>query len=245
MRTLETQDIFWIKKRMPESVRSLMMKNARVLFLAGGFIRACIANEQASDIDLFTSSKDLAREIGMYLVAHGKGLRMVETDNAFTVLGLSVPVQLIHRWTFDAPQKCVESFDFTIARAAIWFDAEERDGSRHSVLQSCCDDRFYSDLAAKRLVYCSPVRNEDAGGSMLRVLKFYQRGYRIPLDSLGAVMARMANAVDRGAIDASMKANNCSYEEQVARVFTGMLHEVDPNIDPEHLSHLPSIASPA
>ena len=43
-----------------------------------------------------------------------------------------------------------------------------------------CNIRFYPDLAARRLVYTSPLRNEDAGGSILRVLKFYQRGYRIP-----------------------------------------------------------------
>ena len=98
------------------------------------------------------------------------------------------------------------------------------------------DDRFYADLAAKRLIYRSPLRNEDAGGSLLRVLKFYQRGYRIPLNSLGAVIARLVNAVDEEKIGAF--AGN--HEQKLAKVLTALLHEVDPAIDPEHIAHLPS-----
>ena len=96
---------------------------------------------------------------------------------------------------------------------------------------SACDPRFYADLAAKRLVYRSPERNEDAGGSMLRVLKFYQRGYRIPLDSLGAVIARLIQGV---------KDPILLNEPKLARTLSGLLREVDPDIDPNHIAHLPS-----
>ncbi|KKK50630.1 hypothetical protein LCGC14_3123090 [marine sediment metagenome] len=67
---------------------------------------------------------------------------------------------------------------------------------------------------------------------MLRVLKFYQRGYRIPLDSLGAVIARCVTGIDFEKID--------STEENYAFVLTGLLREVDPLVDPEHISHLPA-----
>jgi hypothetical protein len=76
---------------------------------------------------------------------------------------------------------------------------------------------------------------------MLRVLKFYQRGYRIPLDSLGAVMARMAVAINADRLHGAVGGND---EEKTATVLTGMLREVDPNLDPHHLAHLPSIRSP-
>jgi hypothetical protein len=88
-------------------------------------------------------------------------------------------------------------------------------------------------LAAKRLVYRSPIRNEDAGGSMLRVLKYYQKGYRIPLNSLGSVIARIVKAIDFEKVDAKN-------EFQVGKIVTGLLREVDPDIDPLHIAHLPS-----
>jgi hypothetical protein len=31
------------------------------------------------------------------------------------------------------------------------------------------------------------------------------------------------------------------YEQQMAKVITGLLREVDPNIDINHLSHLPAV----
>ena len=100
------------------------------------------------------------------------------------------------------------------------------------------DPRFYEDLAAKRLRYTSPQRNEDAGGSMLRVLKFYQRGYRIPLNCLGAVVSRLVKGIDFDAVSGGTEATR---EKQIAKVISGLLREVDPNVDPEHIAHLPSI----
>jgi hypothetical protein len=155
VRELEKQDIYWVGRRMPKAVWELLLAHKSSLFLAGGYIRACIANETPSDIDLFSGSIDAARAVAVEMVAKGKGLRMVETDNAFTVLGLSVPVQFIHRWWFNDPNKCVESFDFTIARAAVWFN-DEKDSERHAILQSCCDERFYPDLP--RSVWCIAPR---------------------------------------------------------------------------------------
>ena len=107
------------------------------------------------------------------------------------------------------------------------------------------DDDFYSDLAAKRLVYRAPQRNEDAGGSILRVLKFYQRGFRIPLDSLGAVIARLVNQIDPAAIEAGIHHGDDllgkTIEERWAHIITSKLHEVDPMVNPAYFSHLPSL----
>jgi hypothetical protein len=67
---------------------------------------------------------------------------------------------------------------------------------------------------------------------MLRVLKFYQRGYRIPLDSLAMVIGRLMSGVN--------KSVRCGDENDIAGAVTGLLIEVDPQIDPNHTSHLPS-----
>lgn len=65
---------------------------------------------------------------------------------------------------------------------------------------------------------------------MLRVLKYYQRGYRIPLDSFGAVLARLLIAVrDKDRID----------EDFMAKIITGLLVEVDPAGIIDHEAYLP------
>lgn len=217
---LNQHDLQWCLRRAPKQVLELMKEHSDII-VGGGFVRSCVANEKINDIDLFCHSKEAARAYATILAGTGK---VYETGNAFTVSrkrGMSV--QFIHRWTFADPQTLLQSFDFTIACGAFW---------HYKGWNSLCHDRFYEDLAAKRLVYQAPKRNEDAGGSMLRVLKFYQRGYRIPLDSMGAVIARLLTGVrDIETLD----------EDRRARILTGLLREVDPAIDPSHIAHLPSL----
>lgn len=214
---LQEEDVLWIGRRLPKAVVALLNKYPAVLFVAGGFIRATIAREEVNDIDIFAPSKEQAHEAAKEYAALDSNRKLIVSDNAYTVVGDRLPVQFIHRWTFTTPEECVNSFDFTIARAAIW----SHGGSLHSV----CSHRFYPDLAGKRLVYCKPVRNEDAGGSLLRVLKFYQRGYRIPLDSFGAVLARLSVAVRADELPHGMP-----HEDAVGYVYTGLLREVDPSV---------------
>lgn len=223
---LDRQDLSWIVRRLPKQVKELMKDPQwhNNLFLAGGYIRACIAGENVNDIDLFVSNEKDAELLSYKLVQNKKDI--IKTENAYTVKLRPVPVQVIHRWVFNKPEDVAMSFDYTICSAVVSYD-----GTKWC---SWCDERFYIDLAAKRLVYRKPVRNEDAGGSMLRVLKYYQRGYRIPLDSLGAVVARLVKPLNDNKSD-------MSDEENVARVVTGLLREVDPNVDPLHESHLPSM----
>ena len=224
---LSRYDLAWILRRCPNPVLELMKKHPGRVFVAGGFIRSVIASEPVNDVDIFTPNKELAKAFAEELA---KGEKMYETDNAFTVRVGKVPVQFIHRWTFEKAEDLVASFDFTIACACVWYGYD-------SEWKTLCDDHFYADLAAKRLIYRKPIRNEDAGGSMLRVLKFYQNGYRIPLDSLGAVIARLDSGVDSSKISGAPG----EYEKQYAKVITGLLREVDPNVDPNHIAHLPSL----
>jgi hypothetical protein len=216
MNKLNQYDLNMVVARLPEKVKNMLVRYGNKLFLAGGMIRSCIAGEKINDVDLFTQNKNSASDMSV-LLSHEMKIDRYVTDYAYTIRpkdGLCV--QFIHRWTFDNPIDCVKSFDFTIAQAAVWYDQETLQWD------SYCGDTFYQDLAAKRLVYTSPFRNEDAGGSMLRVLKFYQNGYRIPLTSLGAVIARLMKGVDLNQVDVKNEA-------RVADVVSGLLFEVDPN----------------
>jgi len=227
LQPLNRQDLQWCLQRAPKKVLELLKKYPNKSCVAGGFIRSCVANETINDIDIFAQDKATARAMADWLAVNpGGDLRAVyTTDNAYTVRGFFITPQIVHRWTFEDVVDVMSSFDFTIARAMFFWCA------RIGQWVGYCDPRFYADLAAKRLVYCSPVRNEDAGGSMLRVLKFYQRGYRIPLDSLGAVMARMCSGC---------KNEDFLSEEKLGLKLTDLLREVDPAIDPEHIAHLPA-----
>lgn len=221
---LNNYDMHFCIKRLPWGIRTLMEKYGEQMIIAGGYIRSVIAGETISDIDVFAGNKTVSNNRAMEL-ARGDKRRLHTTDNAITVNNLSIPVQFVHRWVFDNPLGVLQSFDFSICQAAIWYDEAEKKWL------SICGKKFYQDLSAKRLVYQSPIRNEDVGGSILRVLKYYQRGYRIPLDSFGSIIARLLSKV---------RNNPVLTEEQMAKVITGLLVEVDPASFIDHEAYLPS-----
>lgn len=215
MDTLSPNDLSWALRKVPAALKSAMEANPRI-FIAGGFIRSSIANEPINDIDVFVDSVDSAELLSRNLAKTNRfPARVIKTDNAITLPDYKPAIQIIHRWTFRHAVDLVKSFDFTCCRAAMYCDKE-------GTWKSYADDNFYPDVAAKRLVYCAPVRDEDAGGSALRVLKYYQKGYRIPLDSFAKVIARLV----AGAAG-------------VESVILSRLREVDPAVDPTHAAHLP------
>lgn len=172
------------------------------------------------------------------LMSLAKGLayerkgRFFLTDNAITVLSPPrFPVQFITRWLFTDAEKLIQSFDFTVCQAAIW--AEDRsveafgeEPKSKTIFRSAISEDFYHDLAARRLVYTHPLRDEDAGGSMLRVIKFIRKGYNIQALSLAGVMSRIMVAVNTDRIEHTV--GNGSKEKGVALVITSLLREVDP-----------------
>lgn len=233
MNTLDINDLKFAVQRLPEALVKIMYRPEwhNRIFIAGGFVRAIVAGEKISDIDLFTDSlrgcELLANNIATTL-----SKKVHKTDNAFSIRS-SPMIQVISRWTFMKPEQVAESFDFTVCCAVIYYNGKTFD--------SYVDERFYVDLASKRLVYRKPVRNEDAGGSMLRVLKYYQRGYRIPLDSLAAVIARLNTQVDFDKIKRNVNSENS--ENSVADVITGLLRIVDPTVVQHLEAYLPSMAT--
>ncbi len=229
MRKLEYADLSWALRLCPTPLLKLLQQFPNEIFVAGGYIRSVISNEKVNDIDVFTPTAEKAMAYALMLV-NGNHENIYKTDNAITVKGLRYPIQFVHRWSFNTAEDCVNSFDFSICRAGFFWNKKDGEDGKW---ESLCEDNYYSDLAGKRLVYMNPIRNEDAGGSMLRVLKYYQNGFRIPLDSLGSVITRLVMALKEDKVDMSSHA-------EVSRVITALLREVDPNVDPNHISHLPS-----
>ncbi len=210
MQKLMDTDILFLAGRLPKDVIALVKKYR--LIIAGGFLRSTIAGEKVSDIDIF--GKDVATlRAAAQEICIARGGRLHETPNAITVLsGYRIPLQFITRWLYDTAEKVIPSFDFTVCQAALEF-REER-------WQGLCSDRFYPDLAARRLHYTHPVRDEEAGGSIMRVRKFLTKGYTIQAGSLAGVIARLINKLEWEKIRGS--------EDRTRVVITGLLREVDP-----------------
>lgn len=216
MQSLSTIDLNYVVRRIPSDIRRIMKETST--FVGGGFIRETIAGNAPHDIDLFGPDKLGLKMLATTLAAQ-RNVKCHETDNALTVLAPPrMPVQFITRWLFSDPAKLIESFDFTVCQATVWFG----NGQFHSAIS----DRFYPDLAARRLMYTYPQREEEAGGSMMRVLKFLKRGYNIQAPSLGGVMSRMEAKVVEAHLPLGRFEGN--REKAVGHVFAGLLREVDP-----------------
>ena len=252
MTELTFHDLQFALLRTPKKLLEIMKRPewAGKIFVGGGFLRSIVAGEPVNDIDVFTGTKHDAQALSQVLAAHTES-KVYTTDNAYTVLGTKPAVQIIHRWTFDTAHQLCQSFDFTCCCAAFWWEGEKAEPDEIICTElgrwrSVCDPRFYCDVAAKRLIYRNPTRNEDAGGSMLRVLKYYQKGYRIPLDSLADVITRLVQGVDfkelLPTLDGPAAVELAAKEapERFSRIICGLLREVDPAIDPNHVAHLPA-----
>lgn len=215
MQELTPSDLHFVATRIPKDIRKLLQENA--LFLGGGFIRETIAGNPVNDIDLFGTSKEQLHLVAELLkTQRGNEARKLVTDNAITLIQTPrMPVQFITRWLFEDPEALVASFDFTVCQAVIWHD-----GVRW---KSCIAGGFYPDLAARRLVYTAPVREEEAGGSMMRVRKFLARGYSIQAASLAGVIARLA----LGIVEERLP-THVPREKAWAMAIGGLLNEVDP-----------------
>ena len=230
---LSKYDLELVVRRMPKDVRQLLLDNPGELSVGGGFIRAVIANEDVSDVDFFGPSRSFLNECAEVIESKRDKAhtRVIRTKNAITLATENrLPLQFITRWEYDHPSEVVAEFDFTICQAVVFVDPATR------LFTSLVGESFYQDLAAKRLVYTAPVRDEEAGGSMVRVIKYVKRGYRIQAGSLGAVVARVVEKYDheRGTISMAQFAVARMQEVDPLMIIDGM--PVDEHEDVDGLS---------
>lgn len=222
MQELAPEDLAWCIKRLPRKVEKALRDFSCNLIVGGGYIRSCITGDHLKDVDLFVNSEDTAKLVNDKIKKDEQ--RDFKSKNAYTILrGDKPPIQIIKRWVYARPEDVLKDLDFTICCACIWYENGE--------FKSAIHDHYYSDLAAKRLRYTEPNRIEECGGSLLRVLKYYNKGYRIMLTSYAKVISRMMMGVK----ELKFKNSDIEYEpgwtkeNQLAKVINGLLVEVDPN----------------
>lgn len=209
---MNEMDLQQLHRRIPRQLADALRCCTYPTILAGGALRSVVLGEPVNDWDLFVSSDAHADELRRaILCAYGHEKRVVITENAITIC-TSPAVQIITRWKFETLEDAVRSFDFTIAQAAVTLKSD-------GTFTGACVHSYYADLAAKRLIYTAPIRDEEPGGSMLRLLRFTARGYRATLHTVAAVIDRLYSGVDH---------DKAPTPELRVAVLRGLLHNVDP-----------------
>lgn len=204
--------------RLPLSIKTLIKARPK-LMIGGGYIRSIIMKERPNDIDIFGPSKEYLHEAAQHFqleIIKSTNIGKFKSENALTLKVKPYPVQFIDRWVFDNPDGLIESFDFTMAAAAIWYDETKKQWC------SVCHNDYYRDLATRELVYTAPNRDEEPGGSLLRVRKFLKSGWNIRTNSLAGVLYRLYLGID------AKRANSASVD--VEQIISGLLRDVDPLI---------------
>lgn len=185
---LTPEDLRAVIAAIPKHVREILEEKSwhGNAFVAGGFIRAVVTGEKINDVDIFTT--DLQRVTGL-VESLGMGREVHSSPSAHSIDTNGFPVQVIRAWLFGNAFSCIKSFDFSICQAVVWNEG--------GAWRSATGENFYADLAAKRLRYTNPTRTESfVGGSLLRVLKHYQMGYTINVDSFSAVLSKIFKDID-------------------------------------------------
>lgn len=227
MIALTTQDLHRVVRNIPSDLRGLMRSMSEndgpVLFIAGGFVREVVSSGKAQDIDVFGPSQEVLERAAddLYFERRFCSERKLHKSKYATSVFTPprMPVQFIHRWLYNDPLSLLSQLDFTVCQAAVWFYKGE--------WQSACSELFYSDLAARRLRYTFPARDEEAGGSLMRVRKFLPRGWNIQVESLAGVVSRLVGGVKEEKLSMFTK-EGLSQEQARTKVLRALLHEVDP-----------------
>lgn len=193
--SLDTNDIKRIVYSLPENVTTCLRRYAGKSVLAGGYIRAAIANEAIHDIDIFVPTK---RDAEIFV---SQGFSDVKAeDKHYQATASGIELQVIWRYPYTQAYEILEQFDYTVAKAAIWFDEGYSKGRKkiEPDFKSICHERFYKDIARKLLVYdCD--REVERIESIPRLLKYVGYGYSIEPDSLAEVVIKTCLSMDLSA----------------------------------------------
>jgi len=122
------------------------------LMLGGGFIKDIIAGATPNDIDLWCRDSDRCGMAAMMYVAKiGGDIGWGDFAGTVTQNG-SFPVAFIYNRPYPTPEALVDSFDYSVCRAAIWWNG--------FFWESIIDVGFRRDVATRRLSYREGRREE-------------------------------------------------------------------------------------
>lgn len=185
---LDDLDIKRVVKSLPEKVRTMMRMHPGKVVVAGGFIRAIVSADTPHDIDIFidkeSNANDWTTEVDLSFKSMDMHLLVTNTKDA----NAKNELQIIWRYKYTEPYQIIDQFDFTVVKAAIWFDEGDKDHKPNFV--GICHERFYRDLARKLLVYICD-KDAERPQSLQRLLKYAHYGYVMEPKSLAEMFVKI------------------------------------------------------
>jgi hypothetical protein len=180
-----------IVKSLPAEVRDLLMDRGEQLCVAGGFCRDILAGKDPKDIDIFAVSKpvmdDAIDSFGWQTTWNRKNTANAVSFEQFFPMEDDIPVQFVTRVFYPDHEDLIKSFDFSVCQIAIFFSAGQWVG--------LCSSAFWRDITAERATYMDPERDEDPGASVIRMVRFASRGYKIGETDVANVVGRFFGAL--------------------------------------------------
>lgn len=135
-------------------------------FIAGGALTSAFTNSPINDVDIYF--KDKESFVDAIHCAYDDNLWCVAaTDRAVTFVRDDCIIQLMHFDFFPTAEAVFDAFDYTVCMAAYDIDAKD------FVFQ----EDFMKHAAQRKLSFHSGTRYPY--NSLLRVLKYQQRGYTL------------------------------------------------------------------
>lgn len=173
---------------VPDDLRVALMAAGPRAAIAGGFLRTvgskvlysrCGQPEEApKDIDVFVCSDDAIDVISHPLFA---GRDWVRHDRSCTIRREGeTPIQVIGEWEFEHPAELIDKFDFSVIRAAMWWNGSDWEG--------IATDSWRNDISYREACYNAAAPNP--AGTLTRIARFVSLGYCIPDGSLACIAVR-------------------------------------------------------
>jgi hypothetical protein len=151
--------------------------------VAGGLIRDVFAGLEPKDVDIFCHSEEQAERLA-FQAANGKPDRIRRTTFAYSVSGLSLPVQFIFFKGFETVEELVGQFDFRACCAGIrFYDEPSRFGWEGVAVEG-----FREDCNDRVLRFMSQDKDRDKLTALRRALNFAAKGWKIENEEVGKIL---------------------------------------------------------
>lgn len=185
-----------IVRCLPPEVKEILMDRGHQLIVAGGFCRDVMTGRPAKDIDIFAISEPIMKDaIDSFGVLHTWARKQTAnsvTFEEFFPTDESVPVQFITRVYYPDHIDLIHSFDFSVCQIGVYWQPGD---TGYSQWVGICSDLFWRDIFSETATYTDPERDEDPGASLLRLVRFAGRGYKINEKDIAAVTGRFVSTL--------------------------------------------------
>jgi hypothetical protein len=194
--TLHPDFTTMIVKALPSELRDLLVETGPALCVAGGFCRDVMTGHEPKDIDIFSRSKAaLTAALDSFdWIEHYTMKKTANAENFVSDDPERPDIQFITRVFLRDHYNAILSFDFSICQVGVYFDPDKG-------WVGLASEAFLEDLPNFRMRYTAPERDEDPGASLLRMVKFVSRGYKIAEADIAKIVGRFVFNLPRDSAD--------------------------------------------